>query len=197
LNAPSSLAAICFDAFGTLVRYGERLAPYRHLLANPSQKGQRRLPFLTCDKPVAEFAQELGRGHLLPLIQTELMRELAGLTLFDDVPPVLAQARESGLKLAVCSNLAAEYGPAVRALLPEMDAVFSYEVGVAKPNPMIYQEVCERLGCQKSSVLFIGDSLRCDVRGPLAFGMQARHLNRPAGVGLAGLLAEVLASDGR
>ena len=93
----------------------------------------------------------------------------------------------------MCSNLAAEYGPAVLGLLPGLDAyVLSYEVGLAKPDPAIFGRVCAELGCAPGEVVFVGDSKRCDVDGPRAFGMQARHLDRRAGQSLLDALAGVV-----
>ena len=47
------------DAFGTVIQYGQRLAPYSRLLTGRGE-GAARLPFLTRDVPVATFAAELG-----------------------------------------------------------------------------------------------------------------------------------------
>ena len=186
------IRALALDAFGTLIQYGQRRAPYGRLLAGQGE-GAARLPFLTRDVPVATFAAELGLEHLLPDIEADLAEELAGLRLFAEVPQVLALARAAGLRLAVCSNLAAEYGPAVLGLLPGLDAyVLSYEVGLAKPDPAIFQRVCDALGCAPGEVMFSGDSKRCDVDGPRAFGMQARHLDRRAGQSLLDVLENVL-----
>jgi len=180
------------DAFGTVIQYGQRLAPYGRLLAGRGE-GAARLPFLTRDVPVATFAAELGLEHLLPDIEADLAEELAGLRLFGEVPQVLEQARAAGLRLAVCSNLAAEYGPAVLGLLPGLDAyVLSYAVGLAKPDPAIFRLVCAELDCAPGEVVFVGDSVRCDVDGPRAFGMQARHLDRRAGQSLLDVLAGVV-----
>jgi len=132
------IRALALDAFGTLIQYGARLAPYGRLVGARGE-GAARLPFLTRDVPVATFAAELGLEHMLPDIEADLAEELAGLRLFAEVPELLARARRAGLRLAVCSNLASEYGPAVRGLLPGLDAyVLSYEVGVAKPDPAIF-----------------------------------------------------------
>ena len=186
------IRALALDAFGTLIQYGQRRAPYGRLLAGQGE-GAARLPFLTRDVPVATFAAELGLEHLLPDIEADLAEELAGLRLFAEVPQVLALARAAGLRLAVCSNLAAEYGPAVLGLLPDLDAyVLSYAVGLAKPDPAIFQRVCDALGCAPGEVVFVGDSKRCDVNGPRAFGMQARHLDRRAGQSLVDALAGVI-----
>ena len=179
------IRAITFDAFGTVIQYAQRLTPYGRLLARQGE-GAARLPFLTRDVPVATFAAELGLVDLLPDIEADLAEELAGLRLFPEVPQVLALARAAGLRLAVCSNLVAEYGPAVLGLL------LSYAVGLAKPDPAIFQHVCDALSCAPGEVVFVGDSKRCDVDGPRAFGMQARHLDRRAGQSLLDALESVL-----
>lgn len=174
-----AVSAVCFDVFGTLIGYaGRRINPYRRLSADQAA----RLPFLTRDVPIEVFADELGLTHLLPLIQHELDAEIKGLKVFPDVALAMQKLRAAGKRVAVCSNLAHEYGPIVRKLLPSLDAyVFSYEVGAAKPDPAIYRAACDALGSRPRDVLFIGDSKRCDLHGPQAFGMQARWLDRKGG----------------
>lgn len=185
------ISAVCFDAFGTLIQYGgRRLNPYRRLLTGASLKTAQRLPFLTRNVGIGVFAHELGLMAELPAIEQELTEELAGLRRFPEVDQVLDRLWQAEKKVAVCSNLAAAYGPAVRALLPGLDAyVLSFEQEVAKPDPAIYQAVCDALQCRPSEVLFIGDSHRCDVRGPQAFGMPARGLDRGCGQTLRDVLS--------
>lgn len=189
-----TIRAVVFDAFGTLIGYGgRRVNPYLRLVdAAPGEK-TARLPFLTRNVPVDVFADELGRAHLLPVIRHELAEEVAGLRLFDEVSVTLRKLRTAGTRIAVCSNLAYEYGTAVRRLLPDMDAyLFSYEVGAAKPDPAIYAATCTALGYRPREVLFIGDSKRCDFEGPRAFGMQAGWLHRKSGLTLLDALQGVL-----
>ncbi|WP_417277422.1 HAD family hydrolase [Castellaniella sp.] len=70
----------------------------------------------------------------------------------------------------------------VRRRLPGLDAyILSFEVGVAKPDPAIYEAVCAALGCSPCEALFIGDSRRSDDLGPRAFGMPAHWLDRASG----------------
>ncbi len=180
------ISAVCFDVFGTLLTWrGRRINPYLRL----AQNGQR-LPFMTRDVPIEVFAEELGLSHLMPIIQHELSEELQSLRLYPEVVQVIRQLRARGKRIGVCSNLAQAYGPAVRDLLPGLDGyIFSYEIGAAKPDPAIYQAVCEALG---SRPLFIGDSKRCDVHGPQNFGMQARLVDRSAGETLIDALAGVI-----
>lgn len=189
-----TIRAMAFDAFGTLIGYGgARVNPYRRLLLARRADHAERLPFLTRNVPATTFAAELGIEHMMLDFERELAEELAGLRLFDEVADVLHRARDAGLRLAVCSNLAAAYGPAVRRLLPGLDAhVLSYEVGAAKPDAAIYATTCQALGCAPYEVLFVGDSKRCDFHGPQAFGMPARWLDRKGGQTLLDALEGVL-----
>jgi HAD superfamily hydrolase (TIGR01509 family) len=184
--------AIVFDAFGTLIRYTTRTAPYGRLMDADGQL-MDRLACLTRNVPLATFASEIGAGSSLDLMEARLGRRAVRPAPVPEVPNVLAKARAAGLRLAVCSNLAYEYGPAVRGLVPELDAyVLSYEVGVAKPHPTMYRLACAELGCDPAEAVFVGDSKRCDFDGPQAFGMQARWLDRRGGQSLLDALKGVL-----
>lgn len=180
MSTVQAISVVCFDAFGTLIRYGgQRTNPYRHLLNGGPDKQTERRPFLTRNVGIDVFADELGLSHLLPVIRQELDTEIAGLQLFPEVELALRAVRAAGKRVAVCSNLAQEYGQVVRQLLPDLDGyILSYEAGVSKPDPEIYGAVCGLLGSRPRDVLFIGDSKRCDLHGPQAFGMQARWLDR-------------------
>lgn len=179
----NDINAVCFDVFGTLIHFtGRRVNPYRHLINATDEK----LPLLTLNEKIEFFAEQLGLGYLVPVMRRELENEVSGLQLFNDVEDVIKQLRARNKKIAVCSNLAAEYGDAVKAMLPGMDAyVFSYEVGEVKPAPAIYQSVCSSLGTKPGKTLFIGDSKRCDFTGPAKFGMRSIWLRRDQGQYLA------------
>jgi HAD superfamily hydrolase (TIGR01509 family) len=187
----TGISAVCFDAFGTLIEYGgPRLNPYRRLLERAPDKQTGRLSFLTRDVGVEVFAREWGLEDELPAIQRELSQELAGLRLYSEVDNTLHTLQRAGKRVAVCSNLAAAYGPTVRKLLPELDAhVLSFECGVAKPDPAIYHTVCTALRCSPGELLFIGDSQRCDLHGPQSVGMSACWLDREHGDTLLTALA--------
>lgn len=181
--------AVVFDAFGTLITYAShRINPYRHLFG----AGAARLPLLTQEAGIETFAEDLGLAHLIPMMRRELAQEIASLRLFDDVETTLRGLRAQGRKIAICSNLAAEYGPFVRRLLPMAEAyIFSYELGIKKPDPAIYEAVCSRVSCKPRDVLFIGDSKRADFDGPRSFGMQARLIDRKAGQTLGAVLSMI------
>ncbi|MEM7054082.1 MAG: HAD family hydrolase, partial [Pseudomonadota bacterium] len=86
--------------------------------------------------------------------------------------------RDTRLKIGLCSNLAAPYGPPLRALLPDApDAeVLSYNEGHIKPEPEIYHRVIKQLGVPANRILFVGDTYRADIEGPQEAGMQAMEI---------------------
>ncbi len=56
--------------------------------------------------------------------------------------------------------------------------VDSAVVGVAKPDPAIFSIALDALGVPASrTVLYVGDSLRYDVAGAVAAGLQPVHLD--------------------
>ncbi len=188
------VSALVFDAFGTLINYiAIRKNPYRRLVESTTGRIVGRRPFLTRNVPVDVFAHELRLSQLIPVIRSELAAEIQGLELFTEVGRVSRKLRAAGIPIAVCSNLAFEYGAVVRKLLPALDAyVLSYEVGMAKPEPEIYAQVCRALARSPGEVLFIGDSKRCDFDGPQVFGMQARLVDRASGQTLFDVLEDAL-----
>ncbi|WP_225903940.1 HAD hydrolase-like protein [Pseudomonas shirazica] len=68
-----------------------------------------------------------------------------------------------------------------------MDAyAFSFEVGVAKPDPRIYQNLLEMVearsgrpsGTDTPEVFMVGDSARYDRESARAVGIEGHYLNR-------------------
>jgi len=185
--------SVIFDVFGTLIRIENRQDPYLHLLrygrgqgVSPSREQLEILMTLELDWKEAAVALgiRVGSEQLLALDRL-LHEELASMTLYSDAQQAIELLRGAGIKIALCSNLASGYGQAVRALLPGLDAYgFSYQVGVAKPKPVIYQSVCRDLGVQPGQqlsgnrVVMIGDSIPCDRDGARAAGLAGFHLSR-------------------
>ena len=56
--------------------------------------------------------------------------------------------------------------------------VFSQDVKVEKPDPKIFQITAERVGCELSQMLHVGDSLENDVMGARNVGVYTVWLNR-------------------
>ena len=92
---------------------------------------------------------------------------------------IWTRLRCAGVRLALCSNLASDYVAAMRRQLPDTPdvEVLSCMVGTAKPEPEIYAAVLDGLQLDPSKVLFVGDTPRDDIEGPLKAGMKALHVD--------------------
>nr|WP_236844528.1 HAD-IA family hydrolase [Bordetella sp. 15P40C-2] len=192
------IKAIAFDAFGTLVQIStQRRAPYRSLMRwalaqgrKPQPDDAKRLMSQPLDlRGAAELFAKTPPAELLAQWEEDLAAELASIELFPDSLDTVAQLQGAGYRVGLCSNLALPYGKPVCELLPTLDVyAMSYDVGVTKPNPRIYQYLIDQLSCAPDEVLFIGDTPAADVDGPRTFGMQASLLDRKAGQSLADVI---------
>ena len=147
-----------------------------------SREPNDRYDMMTLNHGLLGFVSSMGcdvsLSHLAE-IERDLLDEIASVRLFDDAWPTINEIRAVGLKVAVCSNLAAPYGVPVKLLLPDLDAyALSYEVGFVKPSPEIYQLCTQLLGASAQSCLFVGDSYVADVEGPRAVGMSSVLIDR-------------------
>ena len=55
--------------------------------------------------------------------------------------------------------------------------MYSAVFGVAKPDPSIFQHAVAALGVTPERTLYVGDSLRFDVRGATAAGLRPVHFD--------------------
>jgi HAD superfamily hydrolase (TIGR01509 family) len=87
---------------------------------------------------------------------------------------VLDSLRENGHLLALISNATSETAEAwpQSPLARCFDvAVFSCDVGLAKPDPAIYRIAAERLGLAPGECVFVGDGADGELAGAAAVGM--------------------------
>ena len=106
-------------------------------------------------------------------------------TLWRVVQPATFEALEAfksaGYKLAIVSNAEGQVeGDAKRfGLAPYFDVIIdSHIVGVAKPDPRIFQIALERLGAAPDEGKFTGDIYSIDVEGARAAGIDARLIDQ-------------------
>ncbi len=189
-------SAILFDAFGTVIDIKRRFHPYRMLLRLGMQQGLRFGPdalrqLMVFNGSMIGAADLLGirvPAQALEAIQDALEEELTSCVPIPDAIEAIEMLKAAGIRTGICSNLAQAYGPTVRRHFPAVDAfAFSYELGVMKPDPLIYQTLCRSLCVMPerdwtrggiASVLMIGDSPRCDRDGPRAVGISGYLLRR-------------------
>jgi HAD superfamily hydrolase (TIGR01549 family) len=103
--------------------------------------------------------------------------------LFDDVVDCLAALRDRVDSLAVITNGPGDtqrHKVAVTGLDRRIDTiVISGEVGVAKPDPAVFELAARRLGLPPAAAWHVGDSLDNDIAGARAAGLGAAvWLNR-------------------
>ena len=91
---------------------------------------------------------------------------------------ILAELRERGVPLYALSNWSAETFPEARARFSFLSwfrgILISGEVGVAKPNPEIYQLLCNRFRLTPAATLFVDDS-PANVEAARRLGFAATH----------------------
>jgi putative hydrolase of the HAD superfamily len=100
---------------------------------------------------------------------------------YDDVAPALTELKRGGLKLGVISNFDSRLYDVLRAC--RLDHLFdsihiSTRAGAAKPEPAIFQAALNHYAVDARRAMHVGDSLREDVEGAMAAGLNAILLDR-------------------
>lgn len=181
---PSSIKAVLFDAFGTLVHITDSRRPYAQLLKmgkhGPSAEDKARIMShrVSLRDVAALYDINVSEAQMLAL-EADLEVEKASIAKYAEVDALITEIKARGLKVGICSNLAEPYGVPVRNLVPDCDAyAWSYDCDV-KPSPYMYAYACRLLGCERHEILMVGDTPAADVIGPRAYGMHALLLQRP------------------
>lgn len=178
--------ALFFDLYGTLLTPAQDSHPYA-VLARKSPKMSYRSAIelaLTSDCPrLEDYAERIGVAHDPELAAHSAKMDTAidGVRPYPECLEVLGALRALGFRIAVISNLATPYKKPFEALglRAYMDEVlFSCDCGTLKPKPEIYQAALQALRVKPLETLMVGDSIRCDVRGPEFLGIHALHLDR-------------------
>ena len=131
---------------------------------------------------LAEVGVSVSRELLLKIVGR--VRELAkGMTfvLFDDVLAVLSALKKRKLVLGLLTNLARDMTPICQklGLEPYLDfVVTSEEVGVDKPDPLIFLTALERAGVNASEAVHVGDQYKSDVIGARGVGITPVLIDR-------------------
>ncbi|PAZ15706.1 hydrolase [Streptomyces sp. SA15] len=113
-----------------------------------------------------------GASRQVPLPEPELYDALydrhmtpAAWAPYPDAPEVLRTLRERGIGIGVVSNIGWDLRPVFRehGLDPYIDTyVLSYEHGIQKPDPRLFETACAALGADPRDVVMVGDDRRAD-----------------------------------
>ncbi len=98
-----------------------------------------------------------------------------------EVYSVLCTLRDRGFRIGMISDCSEET-PRLWSRLawvgPIQYPIFSWEAGIRKPAPALYQQVCEGLQLSPSELLYVGDGGSHELSGAEAAGMAARRIAR-------------------
>ena len=192
------IAACVFDAYGTLFDYASAAARYRDQIGDQFTA----LTTLWRDKQLqytwlrslagryADFWQVTGDALDFALetlaidkpgLRDRLMQLYLTLDAFPEVPQVLRQLKQAGLRTAILSNGSPAMLSAVvrhNGLEDLIDHVLSVdEVGVFKTDPKVYQLALDRLRLPAAAIAF-QSSNAWDAYAASAFGMTVVWCNR-------------------
>lgn len=177
------IEAVCFDAYGTLVEITDKRGAIRQLFKAfpPEKRVELKHRLMRESRPISDWLElfDVGIDPVAALdIQERVRIEVSSVVVRPRMADIWAMLRAKGLRLAICSNLARSYGLAVRGSLPDPPdvEVFSYEVGAIKPEREIYTHVLDQLSLDPGKVLFVGDTVRSDIKGPRLAGFRAIHV---------------------
>jgi len=125
-----------------------------------------------------------GTGSGVDAAARDIYREWAAcqhFELYDDVPAVLRQLSEAGLRVGLISNThrcLASFQSHFELQGLISATVSSSDHGLMKPHPSIFSSVLQLLGVAPAEAVMVGDSVRQDIEGALNVGMRAILLNR-------------------
>ncbi|MCL5773358.1 MAG: HAD family phosphatase [Firmicutes bacterium] len=135
---------------------------------------------LTLEDMIKVAAGELGITLDAEVIK-ELAREeqenlLSSVNPYPDTGNLLAYLKSKGLKICLVSNASQASAPVLSKVNLEryFDAVvFSFQIGITKPEPAIYHEALKRLDVKPEEALFVGDGASEELEGAERAGIKA------------------------
>jgi putative hydrolase of the HAD superfamily len=170
-------------------RHGLTLDPDRYLAARAAAvEDLEHHPELEHDEEIwIRFTEDIVRGmggdgsrvrEVAEAITAGWLHS-ANFELYEDVLPVLASLRESGLRIGLVSSTSRDLTAFVSHFALDVDAWISSGVhGKVKPSPTIFLAALELLGVEAAAAVMVGDSLLDDVEGARALGMRAYLIDR-------------------
>lgn len=183
-----ALRAVVFD-YGMVLSGPQEPACYAALLRLTGMSAERFESFYWTDRPAYDegkltgsaYWQNFQRAAELPQDQAtakELIQWDARMWTTEN-PALLAwqlTLKQRGLRTAILSNISDNVLESVArafAWIQRFDVqVWSYQLGIAKPDPAIYRHTLAHLGVRPEETLFIDDK-RVNVEAARALGIQA------------------------
>jgi putative hydrolase of the HAD superfamily len=160
------------------------IAYYRaHLDQGRDEHGLQELRARCAQVLFGELRPSLGGEPPAGQMMVDVLMASLSFSAFADAGPALSQLQELGLRLVVVSNWDVSL-PGVLdrvGLSDRLDGVVtSAELGAGKPGRAIFDRALEIAGVESSEALHVGDSLREDIQGARAAGIEPVLISRDA-----------------
>lgn len=172
------IQAVIFDCFGVLATDGWLPFRDKHFGDKPALLEEARVQNIRVDRGLLsyhDFMLWLAEVTGVPFAEVRRVIEgnVSNEPLFQYIRDVLSPHYQIGLLSNAGANwLDTLFEPWQVALFDE--TLLSYEVGIVKPNPAIYETVAMRLGVLPEEAVFIDDRPEF-VTGAHAVGMKGIH----------------------
>jgi putative hydrolase of the HAD superfamily len=181
-----ALRAVVFD-YGIVLTGPPDAVAWANLLRITGLPEERFQSLYWADRPAYDegkltglgFWQKLLREAELPLGHAEELNRWDARLWSVENPVMVAwqlKLKQHGLMTAILSNIGDDVLASVERTfdwIHRFDAlVWSYQLGIAKPDPAIYRYTLSKLGTQPEETLFIDDK-RLNVEAARALGIQA------------------------
>lgn len=183
-----AIKAVVFDLYQTLIYCREQNHAYSNMFKQLGLDETERIAARKLTrvenfeslKALAARVKPSGTADYETLGRA-LAAELASAICYPEVIGVLRRLRKQGLRLGMISNLGTAYKQPVFNLGLDQyleTMIFSCDIGLIKPDPLIFQSMIKSLGLKPWEILMTGDLFPKDVQAPRNVGMQAVHLDR-------------------
>lgn len=172
------IQAVIFDCFGVLATDGWLPFRDKHFGGNPGLMEEARVHNIRVDSGLMsydEFIRWLADTTGEPFYDIKRLIEgnVPNVPLFEYIRDMISPSYKVGLLSNAGANwLHDMFEPWQVGLIDQ--AVLSCDLGVVKPNPVMYETIAARLGVLPEESVFIDDRLEY-VTGARATGMRAVH----------------------
>lgn len=194
IKGVGDIDAIAFDIDGTLypqwaltvrailryVRYGEFFLHYgltRHALHRlPPQKDFNKTQAEILGKKVG-LSIDATKKKLDRIVYSGLSHYFRQIKPYKGAFEAIKAFKDAGFKLALLSDFPPEQKGDVWGIAPLCDCVLgTEELGALKPDPFPFKRLAQELGVPAKKILYVGNSIKFDVRGCHKVGMKSAYL---------------------